>query len=434
MFKQIIKQTKLTPLRGGHPILTTLCALCTFVGSVLHGAPIPYPQALEEAKKDNKVVIVLCDGSDWLVSSPDARKAYDELSKSLPTLDSKVIWAIHDELDKQTEEQKKAPKPPVKVWNYPALQVLDNEGRPLFAASGLSADEIKSSKDAIPKALEARDKRDELWKTAEAAKGKDKVNILGQGLDTLPEKIAREYKPILETMKTEDPADSTGYYTKYTFGASGYMENNVVKYCAEHLKPEERDIAKAYKNVADTLKLPKLTLYQKQVVTAAKFRIALAESNLATDPAVKKAKLHDAMNYLKQVTSLAPNTEMGRGAQTVLNYYTQPVIKLKGLSWDQRDNRPDWTTLQAEVPASTFKEVGSYDIEFRHKQGNTRFRNPAIKSGSKAISYINDDKEGRKFSLIITQPVTATRLTIDVQACGTGWFDGCGDIIVTKKN
>lgn len=387
---------------------------------------LPYPKALEKAKAEKKEIIVLSDGSDWLKNTKELNKAYKELVASLPTLDSKVIWAIHDELDTQTEEQKKAPKPTVKVWNYPAIQILDDQARPLYFIEGLKPVDVIGVKDMIPKALEKRIERDNLWKAGENAKGPEKVTALGKGLDVLPEKLAKEYKEVLNTMKAEDEADTTGYHTKYTFHHGPFYERDLFPLLGE------KKFDEAYKFVEKSMKSPQLTVYQKQVMTAAKFKIAIEEHNaLHADPKAQAAKKKEAMDYLRQVVSIAPNTDMGRGAKESIAYYTEPV-RLKSPSWEQRDNRPVWAPMIVEIP-EVIKAVGTYELEFAHKGGHTRFRNPRLKVGSKVISQINDDKDQRKFTMVITAPVTAKRVTLEVDSQGTGWFDGRGDIIVTKK-
>lgn len=385
---------------------------------VLQAADIlPYPQALQKAKEEKKSIVVVSDGSDWLPVSPALNQAYKTVTGRLAALDGKVIWAIHDEKNvKPTgEESQKAPKPPMKVWNYPAVQILDSEGRPLYFKEAIKPEELSALGTVIPKVEELKKKRDGYWEKAEKEKGKGNAAIenIAKGLSLLDDQIVRQgsYKPQIERIKTEDPKDKKGYYLRFTYQFLPYIENEINKRIAE------KKFAEAYAVVDEKLKLPALTTYQKQSIMVAKFRIAREEG-----------QLEKGLGFLKQVTALEPNSELGKGAAQMARFYTQPV-KLDGMRWTTADNRPVWLPMVVDV-SSAIKGTGQYKIEFKHAGGNTKFRNPAFKNSSgRVLAALTDNKEAREFTLNLS---SGGKVILEVESQGTGWFDGRGDIIVTK--
>ncbi len=394
---------------AGLPLFCVAAAVCS-----IHAAEIlPYKEALEKARTEKKALVVLSDGSDWLPCSAPLNKAYKAAADKAASPD--VIWAVHDEKNVQTEESRKAEKPPVKVWSYPALQILDPEGRPLYFKQSIKPSDVAGLSQTISRMQELQKKRDEFWQKAAGQKGPAAAESLFKGLSLMDESLARheKYKPQRELIKKEDPSDSKGYYLRYTYHYLSFMEKDINKAI------EEKKYADAYKAVDEKLRLPALSQYQKQQILSAKFRIAKEEG-----------KLQNGLNYLKQVVALGPDTEYGKGARNLIDYYTRPV-KLEGLFWTGDDNRPVWLPMVVDV-SSAVKGGGTFEIEFKHKGGHTKFRNPAFKSSSgKVLASLSDMKEGRNFTL--TLPSGGARVLLEVESQGTGWFDGRGDIVITKK-
>ncbi len=373
-------------------------------------APVPYSEALELAKKDKKNIVVVCTGSDWLPSANDIEKAYASLEKDFPQ--DKVIWALYDEKEKASEAELKAPKPPIGVWNFPAVQILDSEARPVFYAEGIKPSTLMKLGPIVEKYEKLIDKRDGLWNAAKDKSGEEAYVLIAKGLDAMPEKMARYYKPQIEQLAKLDPSDKTGAHMKYTFGFLSFIEKEI----NGRIKDQKFDEAKKY--IQDCLKKPALTTYQRQMLMAGMFRLQKEQGNL---PA--------ALDSLKALVKIDPKTEFAQGAKRMVAYYTQPV-KMKNLSWSQGDNRPLWIPMLFDV-SSVMKEPGTYEIEFKHRDGHTKFRNPVIKSGNNELVKVSDDKESNKFTVTISKLSGRPILQIDSQ--GTGWFAGCGDVIITKK-
>lgn len=394
--------------------LASLGVMVACFGSAFGMETLPYDKALEKAVVNKKAVVVLCDGSDWLPQSESIRKAYQELADNAGDMDAVVIWAIQDEKNVQTEEEKKAKRPPLKVWNYPAFQVVDSEGRPLYVAEGVTPDVlVKKAPAMIKKVLEAAEKRDKIWEDAKSKQGPDAAGLIGKGLDQLPEKAAREYKAQLEEIKKADPEDKRGYYLKYTYNFLPFKEGDLNKLI------EEKKYADAYKLIEKKLNASTLTTYQKQSIMTGKFIVARAEGDLTK-----------ALNYLRQVAAVSPDTEYAKAALALVDIYTKPVM-LQEMKWRTSDNRPVWLPMVVDV-SSAVKGSGTYEIEFKGKGGHTRFRKASFRNSSgKVLVEAPDDKESAKFTLNL--PSGPSKVLLQVESQGTGWFDGRGDIVVTKK-
>ena len=388
-------------------LLSCFCPLMALAQQAL-----PYKEAKTKAQEEKKPLVILCTGSDWLPLAKDIDKAFKALQEKSASSKDLVIWAIYDEKEKATPEELKDPTPPIGVWNYPALEIVDDQNRPLAFEEGLSASQISQALPFIEKALQTQKKRDDAWTEAQKVKGEKAAELIAKGLDAMPEKIARQYKNEIESLKKEDPEDKKGYHLKYTFGFLGFMEGEVNKSLSEQTGAE------AMKRIDEKLKKPALTASQKQALWAGKFRIAKEMKELPT-----------GIEYLKKLIDVDPKTPYANGARNLIAYYTQPV-KIDGMSWTGRDNRPQWTSTSFNV-ASAVKSAGTYKIEFKHKSGHTRFKNPALKAGNRVLSQLTDDKESREFT--ISLPSGAPRAILEVQMMGTGWFDGAGDVIITKQ-
>lgn len=390
-----------------------MTGVAIFSLNCLCAEPILYSEAVEKAKKEGADIVVLSTGSDWLPNADAVGKAFKILEDKVGNLQGKLIWAIYDDKENVSKEaqEKKEIMPSVKVWNYPAIQVLDSASRPLFFEEGVTASRITGVGNDVEKAITARKNRDFFWVDAEKTTGPAAVELIAKGLGCMPENMARSYKNEIEKMNKEDPTDAKGYHLKYTYWFLSHVEKDV----NDLIDKQQHDAALAL--VDEKLKKPMLTVSQRQSILAGKFRILKSMGDLK-----------NALLVLKQMIALDPKSDFSFGAKNLITYYTQPV-KCTGLSWTNSDNRPEWTPMIFDL-GSTLKSSGTYELEFKHKGGHTKFRNPVLKSCNNIVVGISDNKEGNTF---ILQVPRGGRLRLEVEGQGTGWFDGRGDVIVTKK-
>lgn len=398
-------------------VVFSLCLLGMGVLSSFAAEVIPYAEALEKAKAEKKMIVVVSDGSDWLLVSPELNKKYNSFVEKKGDKFTNVIWAIHDVKNKkpETEEEKKAPSPPVRVWNFPGIQILDDEARPLFFREKLDPSELDLIDKMVKTAEKTKTTRDNYWVKAEAAEKAERAENLAKGLLALPEHVRKQkvYNKVRERAAKEDPEDKKGYVFALTYEPLRFVEKEV------NVRVKEKQYKEAYDVINSKLKLPALSKHQKQYLMAAKFRVARSEGNLA-----------DGLKYLKQVVDIDPATDVAKGAEGMARFYTQPV-KLSSMKWTNLDNRPDWLPMMVDV-SSAIKGSGKYKVEFKRQQGNTKFRNPAFKTTSgRVISAITDNKEGHEFLLDLP---SGSKVILEVESRGGDhWYSGRGDIIVTKQ-
>ena len=102
-------------------------------------------------------------------------------------------------------------------------------------------------------------------------------------------------------------------------------------------------------------------------------------------------------------------------------------------AWESYDNRPVWLPLVVDLSAQ-ITAPGSYQIEFRHLAGHTRFRRVSLKAGGREIAW--DSNAAESTSVLLVVPASAKGLAIELwaEAQGTGWFDGRGEIVVTRAD
>lgn len=79
------------------------------------------------------------------------------------------------------------------------------------------------------------------------------------------------------------------------------------------------------------------------------------------------------------------------------------------------------------------KTPGTYEIEFKMKTGNTRFSKTELAVGNQVIASDDNPKEQRKLRLNVSETPKG-RVVLRANSLGTGWFDGTGDILITKVN
>lgn len=377
---------------------------------------LDYPEAAAAAKAKGADIVLL---ADWPGRAPDSaavRRALGSTEVRTPFGD-RVVWGVFEYTETTVVDGKKPAKgttPDFTPWNLPAVEVIDPDGRLFAAAEGVRADTVRSVMASVPALLETRRKRDELWTKARAAKGVERANLFGAGLDLMPEPQAGARKDIVEEIRKADPKDASGYLFKYTFDASAFHEKTVDKLLGEKKADEVLAL------VDEKMRNPRLTTRQRQVLLTGRFQTML---NLKRIP--------DALATLRRITALDSRNDMGRGAEQYLKYYTEPV-RLAGREWTSNDNRPVWLPMIAGV-SDFVKTPGTYEIEFKHKSGNTRFAKTELVVGEKVVASDLNTKQSRKLRLVVTElPKGPVELRADSQ--GTGWFDGAGEIVVTKVN
>lgn len=405
-------------------LLTTIAIVLPLV-RVACGAPATadpeFAQVLKHAKEANKDMVVFCDGSNWCRSAAAAGAAVSTPA-ARALLGDAVLWARHDQPELTSAEVKAMPKdagkkdagaaPDFIVWNIPALLLVDPRGFTFAAIEGINGDNATAVLVKIKDQLAKRGQRDALWDQAGKTEGAAKAQLLGRGLDLMPENTAAQRKDIIDALKKADPEDVSGYVFKYTFSPSGFHEGTVMKMLGE--KNPQGVIALVDKHLAN----PRLTPFQRQTLTAAK-----AQAYRSLD------QIDKAVEEWKKIVALAPGSDMAIGAENYLRAHTVPV-RLAGPKWNSWDNPPVWLPMVVDV-TSLIPADGKYAIEFKHARGHTRFGEITLTQGDTVLARDDNPKESAKLVLAVAGLQASGKVELSVKARGTGWFDGCGEIIIS---
>lgn len=396
------------------------CAVALVVSAASARAELTdFASARELAKSSGKDLVVLCVGSGWLPETERLRAAFEKAAEAAEG--GNAVFAVYDDAAGLSgEERKKLGALPVAVWAYPAIVYADSEGRPIDRRERVSGKTVAGAKNFAETLGKRRAARDAFWKKAEAATGRERAELIGKGLDAVlgdfPGKKMRDfagkYRAAIDEMKRADADDASGYHFKYTFWYLPFMENVILKNCAA------KNFAANYAYADEKLKIPVLTTEQRQQLIIGKYRTAMAEGRLDV-----------ATTFLDEAAALDPNSELGKGCARQKAYYTEPV-RLDSLAWAERDTRPYWARTSADV-SEKIGGAGTYSVEFRHRRGRTLFRDVRVVSGGKRLGEANGEK--RAFEIRVEGAPGRGRVFLEFEMRGTGWFDGCGEIVIEKR-
>lgn len=391
-------------------------ALILLAGSPLSFAELaPFHEILDQAKSENKPIVVVWNGSDWSRTARDVTKQVDAESRrsKLP-----VIWAVEDDKDSMTEEEqalRKDKRPSLMAWNIPAIQVITPNNEIIASFENLAPADAPKILSSIPKILDAEKNAQAIWKQAEGKSGKEAVAIYDKGLSLLPPVARANRKSILEKIKKADPEDKEGFAFKNNFNHLPFIEK-IGSLCKDKKWDEAQQFLK------EKMAIKGMAPNERQKVMAGAYFIAR-----------EKNDKEQALQALLNIVKLAPDTEMGRGAKNYYDYLTKPVI-LKGRKITSWDMRPDFLPMIAEV-GDVIKGQGTYKIEFKFTSGGASIRNPRFMSGAKVLAELPEGQkndERRDFTLTLSNS-PGSKVQLVVESRGHGWFDADGEIIITKQ-
>lgn len=372
-----------------------------------------YQDVRADAKARAADFVVFYGGPDWLPETAAVTRAL-EAPGGRASLSGLTGWAFFAAGDLAPEPLDKLPlKPDFSPYDLPALALADADGHTFAVAEGLTATNLPQALKVLSAAIPGREKRDDLFAKAKPAKGVNRAKLLGQGLDQLPIRFSAQRKDVLADIKSADPDDTTGYTFKYTFNAGSFHESITEKRIAEKKQAE------LFSLVDGHLKNPVLLPVQRQALLAAKMQAYRSIDDIP-----------NAVATLRRIISIDPRSELGTGAVQYIRILTEPV-RLPGLEWESHDNRPTWLPMIVDLTVK-MPEPGTYQVEFRHRDGHTRFRKMVLKSGGREIATEPNPNESTKVTLTVPSSAKGRQIELWAESLGTGWFAGRGEIVVTK--
>ncbi|MBO7483359.1 MAG: discoidin domain-containing protein [Kiritimatiellae bacterium] len=167
------------------------------------GSAVAAPTVESEARTSGKGVMILQVGSDWCVSGEFVRKAF-ESPEFKRAFGSKYVLAVHDEIDDAANETDaiKASNAAVKSMlirsdRFPAITCYagGGDGPRVFAQIEnipIAVDGERLAR-AVGKIVAKKDRVEELFKSAAAAKDEAAANLYGEGFDILLSMMGQFY-------------------------------------------------------------------------------------------------------------------------------------------------------------------------------------------------------------------------------------------------
>ena len=391
------------------------CAAALAAASLTGGAANVKTYA--EAANSGKDVMVLCVGSGWMAGADRFKAAFASAARGYS---GDALFALYDRPAGATREQINAlGRLPCSVYGYPAVVYRDAAGVPLFLREAVTEDAVQKLGEVAAKLSKMRAARDKALAAARAMRpGREKAAAFGKAISPLMdpvvggcsertlEDVHRALAPYAAEILAADPSDEDGWAMKYTFTFLPVMESKVVG-----CNPDEVEAM-----TEGWLEKPALLPVQKQMVWCMRFKARL-------DAAGAEGDLSGALAALDAGIALDPATTMAEAMRNVKAYYTEPV-KLSGMRWLSRDNRPRFQKAVLDCTGA-LKGPGTYRVEFIPRERGTAIRNvrfadcpPGEETGGDVwrCKYVNKAPP-----------------TLEFELRGTGWFPGHGDISIRRE-
>ncbi len=403
-------------------------------------ATVPFPdapEAREKAKADNKPILLLWHGSDWMFKSSELCTSWKELAKSkLP-----VLFAQFDEKTGLTDEDRKKANMPTTEHNLPVALLLTPDGTLLARYTGETVRSAKAMEKAVKKDLKDLEAFSAQAQQALAAKGKEGAIAAGKALDMLELETALRHRALTEKIKQGDPNDETGYLSKYCIEHMGMYKiiNNLLKGGPEGKKGgKDRDFTAAEKRVRDTISRrngaqPALGTEQHQQWLAGLYYIQKERmlANGSTDRS-------EVLATLQQIVKLDPKSEYGKGAATYRRYWDpKSFFEVEDGFYEAKHQvhgfEKEWhvdVTDQVEGPGTyTFRLVP-------HLNGKLTTRNYRLVVNGKEVDTpdIDPKTSTKEVELELKSAPKGAKVEVWITTqCHDHWFSCSGTVEFTKK-
>lgn len=413
------------------------CSLAVTGGA--SAALLPLQEAQKKAEAENKPIVLLWSGSDWMQGADALQRKWTALSESNA---APVVWALFDETTKTTPDELKAAGLPVEVWNLPVALVMTPQKKLVAQYSPAVASNPALAAKKIESAVATAQKQEGLLKKAASATGRDKARLIGKALDSMELIDAVSRKDLLDELGKADPQDETGYVFKYALGAMPktpgavsnlYKKVNELMTEGGKKKGRERDFSAADRFLAEKLTAPVLDTPQKQQLLAARAYVAREKYRATGGAGVKNQML----SFFRDIYRLDRKSELGKGARGYVEYFTKPIL-LNGLDFEPVHLRKEfhpWTINATKYVTAP----GTYEITRVHDGGpdSVSVRNARILVNGKLVAELpadQRDKDRDSFELTLPELKPGSRVQVEMDARGNGyWLSTWGHIEINKK-
>ena len=402
-----------------RPVLALALALLLPIASASAATHTDFPAARKAAQDAGRDIAVIFLGSDW----QDASRRFDRSVIADPKVAAALAAEFEvlriDAPDRPTEEQQKAAKAnrdlKVTVWNFPALALLDREGRAYASWTGLADETPAALLAKLDAGRRIRAHRDAAWAEAEKAAGVEQARLLGRGLAEVdPDLVRGNYDGVLKEIKASDPDDAAGYHRRFTFRMNAFFEGTIEPF----FKDKEYD--QALEKIAAELKNAAYTTDQRQQILGARFQVLRRMDRKA-----------DAEKTLNEIIRLNATNHMGVGAKGYLHYLNDP-IEVKG-EWATEHLRPWYQEWRMDV-SGVVTSAGAYEVRFVRTDGpGLQVSNVCLVVGNEIIDRTDVDQGGGKYRVQTGIPNPGPRVELVIHARSGGWLNSRGRIEVRRE-
>lgn len=364
-------------------------------------------------------ILVMFLGSNWSEASRRFDQSVLQNAAVGKAIAGQYVVLRIDQRENPTETEQQLAKRnkdlKLTVWNFPAVALLDREGRAYAWWTGLARETPAGLLAKFDEGRRIREQRDAAWALAAQATGVEKARQLGRGLEPVdPDLVRACYEKVVKEIQAADPDDASGYHRRYTFRMNAFFEGTI-----EPLF-KDKSYAEAVVKVDAELRNPVYTLEQRQQLLGARFQVLR-----------RWEKKTEAEQALREIIKLNATNHMGAGAKGYLHYLNDP-IEVHG-EWAGEQLRPWYQEWRMDV-SGVVTSAGTYNVNFVHTGGGgLQVSNVALVVGSEVVDRVSDGRGKNQFQVRTVTEHPGPRVQLIMHAKAGGWLDSRGRIEVIRE-
>lgn len=418
-------------------IFTLLVLMSSFaVADAANSCKLPtVPEAKEQAKTQNKPIVILRHGSDWLHDDAEVCRKWQKIIDQ-KELSGKAIYGQFDDATGQKGDERKKILP-VECFNMPEAVIMAPDGT-LMAV--LNTKMMRGKEASITKVINKMiEICPEFCKLAEKARSTDGIEgakAAGQALELLYDRDAVRCRALIDIINKKDPEDTTGYRALFCWehmGMYGQINNRLKGGPEGKLQGKERDFDAAIKYVSKVLKNKRLKGERRQQWLCGLAYVYRQRNNDTGNDDWKPC-----LDALKEAVEINPDNEIGIGAAKYhRNLDRNAYYVIKNDFYDSGDQVVGYDKEWRIDVSHHIKGPGIYTFTLeKRKTGRMDTKDFRIYVNGKQVGKCDDPAKVTNTadfdltSLPSGKPKVEVRL---LSRCYDGWYACSGVIKMEKK-